>query len=110
MILELIVKGSSGNDYVVRLYREADSLHTSCTCPAGQNRTHCKHRLELMDGDLGRLVASEHGALREQIAEMIHGTNVEQALKDLREAEVFEKAAMARLKQAKKALDQAMHQ
>lgn len=104
------MNGSNGNEYEVRFEREGDMLHTSCTCPAGQNRTHCKHRLELMDGDLGRIVTTEHGALREQIAKMLHGTNVEQALRDLQEAENFEKAAMARFKQAKKALDRAMHQ
>lgn len=63
-----------------------------------------------MDGSLGRLVTTEHGAVREQIAEMLRGTNVEQALRNFREAEDFDKAARAQLKEAKKALDRALHQ
>jgi hypothetical protein len=108
--LELIVEGSTGNEYVVHFERDGELLHTSCTCSAGQNRMHCKHRLELMDGSLGRLVTTEHGAVREQIAEMLRGTNVEQALRNFREAEDFDKAARAQLKEAKKALDRALHQ
>ena len=107
--MELIVKGSTGNEYAVRFEREGELLHTSCTCSAGQNRMHCKHRLELMDGSFARLVTTGHDALREQIAEMLRGTNVEQALRNFREAEEFDKNAKAKFKEAKKALDRALH-
>ena len=104
------IQGSTGTPYVVSRSRNGNILITSCTCPAGDKRGHCKHRLALLAGDLTRVRANKDADLAQQIANIVAGTEVEEALQALKVAVAKASAATDRLKQAKKALDRAMHQ
>jgi uncharacterized Zn finger protein len=110
VILDVQIEGSTGTPYAVSLSREGDRLTTSCTCPAGDKGIHCKHRLALFAGDLTRVCGDTKTNLAQEIATILAGTGVEAALRALNAAEVDAKVAADRLRQAKKALDRAMHQ
>lgn len=109
MRMEFSVKGSSGNEYTVVLARSGDKLSTSCTCSAGQNKQHCKHRISLLEGDLSNVVGDTSRVNLSQLSELVRGTDVERAIAEMRSAEKSQLAAQIHLKQVKKALDRVMH-
>lgn len=49
--IKFLVNGSTGNEYEVIFYKTDKSLAATCTCPAGEKGTYCKHRLEILKGD-----------------------------------------------------------
>lgn len=106
--LELQIEGSTGTVYRVYFLREGSVLKTSCSCPAGERRTHCKHRLLLFAGDDSRVRGDRPSALKQIISAMLQGTDVQSALNSLTQAKVEVSAAEARLKSAKRILDRAM--
>ena len=110
MTVEVRIEGSSGTPYAVSFSRDGNILTTSCTCPAGDKRTHCKHRLALFAGDLTQVRGNMQADLAQQIATILAGTGVEAALQALAAADAEARAAADRLKRAKRALDRAMHQ
>ena len=103
------IEGSSGTPYIVSIIREEDSLKTSCTCRAGEMKTHCKHRIELFAGNLASVRGTTEPNLAQVISIMLKGTAVELALQAVNFAEIEEKAAKDKLKRAKRALDRVMH-
>jgi len=50
------VYGSEGDVYEVAFTVLSGKALASCTCKAGSNGQFCKHRLALLEGDMGRLV------------------------------------------------------
>ena len=107
--VQVHVEGSTGTPYVVKFSREGDSLKTVCSCPAGEKRTHCKHRIALLSGDLTAVRGAIPLGLAEQLSALARGTEVDLALQALEAAEAEVKVATERLKRAKKFLDRAMH-
>lgn len=68
------------------------NLSARCTCPAGVVGQYCKHRIRIFEGS-GEGVVSGNEAEVATIVSWLTGTDVESALKQLREAEDrFEKA------------------
>lgn len=108
-MIEVHINGSTGTPYVVTFLRIGNSLKTTCSCIAGENRRHCKHRLSLFSGDLSSVSGVHPSDLIDQIFEMLKGTDVEAALQELFSAEAQMKAATDRSKRAKKFLDRVMH-
>lgn len=108
--IEVRIEGSTGTPYAVSFSREGSNLKTSCTCPAGDKGIHCKHRLALFAGDLARVRGDTRSDLAQQIAAMLHGTEVETTLRALVAAESEARTAAENLKRAKKNLDRVMHQ
>jgi SWIM zinc finger len=109
MMLELLVEGSTGDHYTVTFTREDDNLRASCTCQAGQNRIHCKHRLSLLAGDVSNVAGDLPKDIGTKITALLAGSDIEQALEKLRIAEASVSAAQAEFKRVKKALDRVMH-
>jgi uncharacterized Zn finger protein len=108
-VITVNIEGSSGTPYIVSIIREEDSLKTSCTCPAGEMRTHCKHRIELFAGNLASVRGTTEPNLAQEISIMLKGTAVESALQAVEAAEIEAKAAKDKVKRAKRALDRVMH-
>jgi len=108
--LEVEITGSSGTPYVVILIRDGSMFKTACSCPAGEKKTHCKHRLALFSGDLTAVRGDIPPRLAERLSMMVKGTKVESALLELETAENASKSASDRLKRAKKQLDRVMHE
>jgi uncharacterized Zn finger protein len=107
--IEVCIKGSTGTPYVATFTREGNSLKTTCSCPAGEKRTHCKHRLALFAGDVTAVSGDIQSGLITQLSVMVRGTEVEFALQAVAAAETEAKAAVDRVKHAKKYLDRVMH-
>lgn len=108
-IIEVCIEGSSGAPYVATFSRDGESLMTACTCPAGERRIHCKHRLALFAGDLTAVRGVISSGLAERLSAMVRGTQVEVALQELEAAEIEARATAERLKRAKRFLDRVMH-
>lgn len=108
-MIQVQIEGSSGTPYVVMFDRDGKLLRTSCTCPAGEKRMHCKHRIALFSGDLTQIRSVQPPDLKQQILAMLEGTDVAVALAELISAENESKTATDKCKKAKKHLDRVMH-
>ncbi len=82
--------------YDVDFIREGDVLTAFCSCPAGENGSYCKHRVNLLHGDDDAIVEGEDQL--DDLAEMLKGSNLETALKDFDDAV----AAVERAQRAKR--------
>ncbi len=84
--INFMVKGSADDPYEVTFLKTDDRLLVLCTCPAGENRRHCKHRVAIMKGSGKHIVSGN----REDIATVqawLAGSPIEKALQALNEAE-----------------------
>lgn len=56
-VLVFYVKGSAKKPYRVAFWKEESSydLHSGCGCPAGKRLQPCKHRFQIIEGDLTNL-------------------------------------------------------
>jgi uncharacterized Zn finger protein len=89
--------------YRVSFKRNGTNLSAYCTCPAGENGMHCKHRIRILQGSAEGIVI---GNVRDvaRVAGWLAGTDVEVALRSVTSLE-DEAAKIARaLSAAKKAL------
>lgn len=57
MILTFKVQGSQPEPYTVTFRKEGRNITATCTCQAGRNKMYCKHRLNLLVGDVTNLVS-----------------------------------------------------
>lgn len=98
-----VTSSSTGEIYHVSVVREGTNLTCTCTCPAGQKRQACKHRLGILQGrDEGVT-----GGDVERIARMpalLSGTDVEKAISHLSAIALEMAALKKRETAAKKAL------
>jgi len=106
--LEFLVKGSAKDPYEVIFIKEGANLTAICTCPAGTYGNVCKHRISIIDGD-AKSVVSENAADVETIVAWVVGTDVEAALKVMREAEAAGTGSINALKEAKANLAKALN-
>lgn len=86
---ELVYKSSEGN------------VVFSCNCRAGQVGLTCKHRLNLLNGNLKGLVSGNLIDVEEMIKDSIN-SKIANGLKEIAEAEAAANAAKKRLEMAKK--------
>ena len=108
MIYRFSIKGSAEEAYAVTFERSGTSLRAACTCPAGSNGTHCKHRLNLLNGLVEGLTSdNEHDVAA--LKDLLDGSDLEQALKVLNEAEAELEAAKKQVTAAKKKVAAAMN-
>jgi uncharacterized Zn finger protein len=98
-----VVSTSSGEVYFIEIVRKGANLTCTCTCPAGSNGTHCKHRLSILRGDAGMVNAGDTDQMH-WIPQMLAGTDVEQAMARLDELEAQKAEIDRQFKAAKKAL------
>ena len=63
-VLVFYVKGSGKKPYRVAFWKEENSrdIHSGCGCPAGRRMQYCKHRFQLIEGDLTNLDDSTENA------------------------------------------------
>jgi len=98
--LVFLVKGSSSDAYEITFIKDGASLTALCTCPAGQYGNFCKHRIAILDGKADAISSSNADQVP-TVTEWLVGTDVEEALCELREAEeitAYPKDEMAVLK------------
>jgi len=105
--IEFLVKGSAPKAYHVTFTKYGDNLNAFCTCPAGENGQYCKHRFGILSGS-DKAVVSENKEQVPIVQAWLAGSDLEEALMELAEAEDEHSHARKRLLQAKKNVAKAM--
>jgi len=91
----------------VELKRHGANLTCTCSCPAGQKRIACKHRLRILRGEDTGVVGGDVAQLR-TVRSLVVGTDVEDAWRALEACEQEMEAHKARVAAAKRKLAQAL--
>jgi uncharacterized Zn finger protein len=106
--LTFLVKGSSKDPYEVIFIKDGDSLTAICNCPAGTYGNFCKHRISILDGN-GKAISSDNADQATRVVAWLAGTDVEEALTELRAAEKIDDPEKKVLNAAKRKLARAMN-
>jgi uncharacterized Zn finger protein len=80
------VQGSAPEPYITIFKRSGAKLTAHCSCPAGEVGQYCKHRLNILHGIIDGIVSGNKSEVQ-TIMLWLKGTDVELALKQVREAE-----------------------
>ena len=100
------IKGTSGT-YKVIVRKDGDIASASCSCAAGIQGMHCKHRIALLTGDTSKLLSTNYQEAL-NLKEFIRETTLERALIEFREAESNYERTKKELSARKKALARIM--
>jgi uncharacterized Zn finger protein len=106
--LTFLVKGSSKDPYEVIFIKDGDSLTAICNCPAGTYGNFCKHRISILDGN-AKAIVSDNAEQATKVIDWLAGTDVEEALTDVRAAEKVDDSEKKLLNAAKRKLARAMN-
>jgi len=98
-----LVRGSAPKPYEVVFRKYRDRLTASCTCPAGTFSQLCKHRLRIMSGDRSGIISENIPAVLD-IQTWISGTEIQNAIIELHDAEMLLEEAKKRIASSKKRL------
>jgi hypothetical protein len=101
-----LVQGSAVEPYKVTFRKSEDNLSAYCTCPAGENGQYCKHRFNILGGFSDDIV-SGNGDDVAVVVSWLPGTDVENAMNDVMDAEEQFESAKLKLSAAKKQLAKA---
>ncbi len=106
--VHFLVKGSSPEPYEVTFIKDGDSLTAICTCPAGTYGNFCKHRISILDGD-STSISSDNASQAKTVVRWLSGTDVEEALLEMRAAADAGDDSGKALSDAKRKLARAMN-
>ncbi len=101
------VQGSAPEPYTTLFKRSGTKLTANCSCPAGENGQYCKHRLNILNGISDGIVSGNESDVR-TVTLWLKGTDVEQVLKQVSEAEDKFEEAKKQLYARKKKLARAL--
>jgi hypothetical protein len=101
-----LVQGSSKDPYRVTFRKTGNNLSAYCTCPAGENDQHCKHRMNILRGITSGIVSGNEAKVR-VVTSWLPGTDVEVALSAVLDAEKKYEKAKLELSSPKKRLARA---
>ncbi len=102
-----MVQGSASEPYRVTFQKSEGQLSAFCTCPAGANGQHCKHRLRILEGKTEGIVDRNEGHVT-VVRSWLPGTELEAALIELAQAERELELAKAGAASAKRRLASVM--
>lgn len=106
--LTFLVKGSSKDPYELIFIKDGDSLTAICNCPAGTYSNFCKHRISILDGN-AKAIVSDNADQATKVTGWLIGTDVEEALTEMRAAEKMDDPEKKKLNAAKRKLARAMN-
>jgi hypothetical protein len=101
--IDFSVQGSSSEPYRVSLIRDEGATLMVCTCEAGINGMHCKHRVRILLGSSEDVIDPITDDIK-AAAIWIKGTPIESALLDCERLDAEAEDVKRRLKPAKKRL------
>lgn len=86
---QIKVKSSSSPDiiYNVDFDVELDKIKIECDCKAGINKVLCKHRLDLIDGDVTNLVNKQDSEKVHKILSILDRNKIENEFLKIKEIE-----------------------
>ena len=95
--LNFKVQGSASEPYEVTFEKQGNELMAFCTCPAGENGQHCKHRINILEGDPSSITSGNESKVAE-VVRWLKGTRLEKILIELnskeKQAEALKKEIM----------------
>lgn len=106
--LEFEIQGSMPAPYNVSFEADDGVVHAFCSCEAGKKGASCKHRIALMDGDVTTLVSGNTVDVN-RLKELLAGSSLEVAYKEVQEAAAMYEIAKKKLASAKKNLSKVMY-
>ena len=107
-IIVFTVASTSGNSYKVT-FKNCDQVITStCSCAAGEHGQLCKHRFEILHGDISAISSGNENEAAELLS-WLHGTSIAEALMQISEAEANYENAKKKLSSAKKHLSRLLN-
>jgi hypothetical protein len=102
------VQGSAPAPYrVTFIRREGHNLSAYCSCPAGENGQHCKHRLNILAGESKGIVSQNVNDVA-LVQAWLPGTDLEAAIEKMRNLEAEAARITKALSLAKKDVARAM--
>lgn len=102
--ISFLVQGSNIEPYKVTFYKGSDkNLYAVCTCDAGRNGQHCKHRISLLLGDTENVVSNNLSDV-DVISRWLFESNIDDAMKLVKAAEAELEKAKKKVAEAKKNL------
>ncbi len=107
--LSFLVKGSASDPYEVTFLKEGNNLTALCTCMAGQNGQYCKHRFRILDGITADIVSDNKSDVT-TIQSWLIGSDVEEAMMELAQAEKLVGTDKMAISAAKKKVARAMRE
>lgn len=106
--IQFEVQGSASEPYLVRFVkRSGTNLSAYCTCPAGQQSQYCKHRFSILDGISKGIISNNVNDVK-TVQSWLPGTDVDDALKQVRLLESEQQKLKTKLSAAKKQVAKAM--
>ena len=103
-----MVQGSAADPYQVRIVnRGKGNISAYCTCPAGEKKSHCKHRINILNGKTMGIVSGNESEVK-KVLSWVPGSDLELAMKKVEEMEYQLDLAKSNLNKSKKMLAMAM--
>jgi hypothetical protein len=106
-LITFLVQGSSPTPYKVKFTKTGSNISAFCTCPAGINGQYCKHRFRILDGDSTGIISNNLEDIK-TVASWMTGSDIEVAIKRVKELELSLRKVEAELSKLKKQVAKAM--
>lgn len=108
MKVEFLIQGSAIEPYKVTFQKTGQHLSAFCTCPAGMNGQYCKHRFSIFHGGTEGIVSNNLNEVK-VVIDLLAGTDIEDALIEMGQAEIEAERAKKIIAKAKKKITTLMH-
>lgn len=100
-----VMSGDGITVYVVSFELDSGKLYVYCNCQAGSFGKWCKHKTQLVLGDLSGLRNSAQSSDMPEVLEWVKDSKIAQLVSEMRVAEDEMKKAKARMDRARKNLE-----
>jgi hypothetical protein len=107
--IQFLIQGSAPEPYTVTFRKRGTKLNVFCSCPAGENRQYCNHRMRILSGMADGIVSGNLPEILVAIS-WVSGTTLESALNSLSEAQEQYETARRSLSAAKKRVARLLHE
>ena len=84
--INFLVQGSASEPYKVTFRKSGNNFTALCTCPAGKNNLYCKHRFNILEGNTNNIVSGNENDVS-IVVKMLPGTDIENALYEVKNTE-----------------------
>lgn len=101
------IRGPAPLPYEVTFIREKDNLTALCTCPAAVDGEYCIHRFRILEGEMEGIVEGDKAAVK-IVRSWLLGSDVENAMKEVKAAQQAYYEAKKILSNAEKKLARTM--
>lgn len=101
--IEFLIQGSAQEPYQVKFRKNGTKITAYCTCMAGESGMYCKHRLDILTNGKTSGIISNNANDAMRVSEWLPGSNIEQAMTDIRNAEI---TLAVKKKEVEKLLDE----